>query len=120
MVRQIYHSELQLNKVKTSDTEAAFKTCICPFLMLLFLPKLMIKVTILILKFPFLDCDVPLSTSYRIYISQLFRFARASSHIADYNTRNKLLTKKLFKLVSLTPQILSKFYLRGSFGKFLA
>ena len=29
MVGQIYISELQLNKANTSDTEAAFQTCIC-------------------------------------------------------------------------------------------
>ena len=33
---------------------------------------------------------VPRSTSYGVYISQLIRFARASSHVADFNTRNKL------------------------------
>ena len=32
-----------------------------------------------------------------VYISQLIRFARASSHVADFNTRNKLLTQKLLK-----------------------
>ena len=48
-------------------------------------------------NFPFLDVDVPRSTSYGVYISQLIRFARASSHIADVNTRNKLLTQKLLK-----------------------
>ena len=32
-----------------------------------------------------------------IYISQLIRFARASSHVADFNARNELLTKKLLK-----------------------
>ena len=42
MVSQIYPSELQLNKANTSDTEAAFKTCICQSLMILFLPKLTI------------------------------------------------------------------------------
>ena len=31
------------------------------------------------------------------FISQLIRFARASSHVADFNARNKLLTKKLPK-----------------------
>ena len=50
MVSQIYPSELQLIKVNTSDTEAAFKTCICQFLLILFLPKFMINVTTLILK----------------------------------------------------------------------
>ena len=46
---------------------------------------------------PFLDGDVPRSTSYGVYISQLIRFARASSYVADFNTRNKLLTQKLLK-----------------------
>ena len=46
---------------------------------------------------PFLDGDVPRSTSYGVYISQLIRFARASSYVTDFNTRNKLLTQKLLK-----------------------
>ena len=50
-----------------------------------------------IVKIPFLDGDVPRSTSYGVYISQLIRFARASSYVADFNTRNKLLTQKLLK-----------------------
>ena len=50
-----------------------------------------------IVNFPFLDGDVPRSTSYGVYISQLNRFARASSHVADFNTRNKLLTQKRLK-----------------------
>ena len=40
--------------------------------------------------FLLLDGDVPRSTSYGVYISQLIRFARASSCVADFNTRNKL------------------------------
>ena len=47
--------------------------------------------------FPFLDGYVPRSTSYRVYIFQLIRFTRASSYVADFNTRNKLLTQKLLK-----------------------
>ena len=60
----------------------------------------MINVTTLILKlsiFQFLYDDVPRSTSYGVYISQLIRFARASSIVADFNTCNKFLTQKLFK-----------------------
>ena len=52
----------------------------------------MINVTTLLFKivnFPFSDGDVPRSTSYEVYSSQLIRFARASSHAADFNTRNK-------------------------------
>ena len=50
-----------------------------------------------IVNFPFLDGDVPRFTFYGVYISQLIRFARASSHVADFITRNKLLTLKLLK-----------------------
>ena len=50
-----------------------------------------------IVNFPFLDGDVPRSTSYVVYISQLISFARASSYVADFNTCNKLLTQKLLK-----------------------
>ena len=48
-----------------------------------------------IVNFPFLDGDVPRRTSYGVYISQLIRFARASSNLNDFNYRNKALTAKL-------------------------
>ena len=48
-----------------------------------------------IVNFPFLDGDIPRSTSYGVYISQLFRFARVSSHVTDFSARNKILTAKL-------------------------
>ena len=73
--------------------------------MILFVPKFKIYVATLILKllsisrvnFPFSDGDVPRFTSYGVYISQLFCFARVSSYVTDFNTRNKLLTQKLLK-----------------------
>ena len=46
---------------------------------------------------PFLDGDVPRFTSYGVYISQLIRFARVSSYVADFNTLNNFLTQKLLK-----------------------
>ena len=49
------------------------------------------------MNFPFLDGDVPRSTSYGVYISQLIRFARGSSHVDDFNTRNNVLTAKLLR-----------------------
>ena len=48
------------------------------------------------MNFLFLD-DVPRSTSYGVYISQLIRFARMSSHDDNFNTRNKFLTAKLLR-----------------------
>ena len=50
-----------------------------------------------IVNFTFLDGDNPRSTSYGVYISRLIRFAKASSHDADFNSRYKLLTRKLHK-----------------------
>ena len=38
-----------------------------------------------IVNFPFLDGDVPRTTSYGIYISQLIRFARMSNYLTDFN-----------------------------------
>ena len=75
----------------------------------------MINVTTLILKLSFLDGDVPRSTSYGVYVSQLIRFARAFSCVADFNTRNKLLTQKLLKQgyrYHKLPKTFSKFYRR--------
>ena len=40
--------------------------------------------------------DVP-RIPWSLYISQLIQFARASSHVADFNARYKLLTLKLLK-----------------------
>ena len=60
-------------------------------------------------NFPFLDGDVPRSTSYGVYISQLIRFARVSSHVAYFNARNKSLTaKRLYRYHKL----------RNAFSKF--
>ena len=50
-----------------------------------------------IVNFPFLDGDVPRRTSYGVYISQLIRFARASSNLSDFNCRNKALIAKLLR-----------------------
>ena len=44
-----------------------------------------------------MDGDVPRSTSYGVFISQLIRFARMSSHVADFNARNKSLTAELLQ-----------------------
>ena len=50
----------------------------------------------------FLDGDVPRSTSYGVYISQLICFARASGHVTDFKTRIKLLTQNfLNKAISI-------------------
>ena len=68
-----------------------------------------------IVNFPFLDGDVPQRPSYGVYISQLIRFARASSHVTDFKNRNKFLTAKLLKqgyLYHKLRKAFSKFYRR--------
>ena len=54
-----------------------------------------------------MDGDVPRSTSYEVYISQLIRL---SSHVVDFNVRNKSLTAKL--LQHKLRKTFSKFYRR--------
>ena len=49
------------------------------------------------MNFPFVNGVVPRSISYGIYISQLILFARVSSHVDDFNTRNKVLTAIFLK-----------------------
>ena len=91
MVSQIYHSEPQLNKANTSDTKAAILDLHLLISNGIVSTKMYDKCDgfdFEIVKFPFLDGDVPRSTSYGVYISQLIRFARASGHVADFNTRN--------------------------------
>ena len=66
-----------------------------------------------IVKFPFLDGDVPRSAAYEVYISQLIRFARVSSHETDFNARNKSLTAKLLQhRYHKLRKTFSKFYCR--------
>ena len=90
MIRKIYPSELQLNKANSFDTEAAFLD-----LQLSISDIVSTKIydkrddfDFEFVNFPFLDNDVSRSTSYEVYISHLIRFARASSYVTDFNTRN--------------------------------
>ena len=65
-----------------------------------------------IVYFPFLDGDVTRRTSYGIYISELFRFARASTNLSGFNCRNKALTAKILR------QDYRYFKLRKAFSTF--
>ena len=97
VVNQIYPSELQLNN---ADTEAAFLDLNLSISNDIVSTKIYDKrddFDFENVNFSFLDGDYPRSTSYGVYISQLIRFARASSCVTDFNTRNKLLTQKLLK-----------------------
>ena len=100
MASQIYPAKLQLNKANISDIETSF----------LYLPLSILDgfVSFKIydkrddfdndsVNFPFLDGDVPYTTSYGVYISQRIRFVRVFSHLTDFNARYLSLTAKLLQ-----------------------
>ena len=102
MVNHIYPSELQLNKATVSNTEASFLD------LHLSISDGFVKTKIFdkrddfdfdIVNFPFLDGDVPRSTAYGVYISQLLNlFVLLESPVMLMtNTRNKVLTAKLLR-----------------------
>ena len=79
MVGKIYPSELQLNKANSSDTEAPILDLNLSITNSIVSSKIYDKrdnFNFEIVNFPFLDGDVPRSSSYSVYISQLIRFAR--------------------------------------------
>ena len=100
LLNRIYPPELQLNKANTSDTEAPFLDLHLSISNGFVSPKIYDKrddFDFDIVNFPVLDGDVPRSTSYGVYISQLIPFARVSSHVVNFNARNKSLTAKLLQ-----------------------
>ena len=87
MVNQIYPPELKLNKANTSDTEAPFLDLHLSISNDFVSSKIYNKRDAFdfdIVNFPFLDCGVPRRPSYRVYISQLIRFARVCGHVEDF------------------------------------
>ena len=114
MVSQICPSELQLNKANTSDNKAAFVDLHLSISNDIVSTKIYDKrddFDFEIVNFPFLDGDVSR------YFSQLIRFARASSHVADFNTRNKLSTQKPLKQGYQYHKIRKTFLLRQGLSK---
>ena len=106
MVDTVNPKELRLNTPKTSDTEAPFLDLNLSisydiisikiydkrddFVLILYcFIYLFIFIFYFFFIFHFLDGDAPRATSYGIYISQLFLFARASSQVLYFNNRNK-------------------------------
>ena len=119
MVDLIYPAELQLNKANSSDTEAPFLDLNLSISNGTVSTKLYDKrddFDFDIVNFPFLDGDVPRRTSYGVHISQLIRFAIASSNVSDFNCRNKALTAKLGKanVIINFAKLFPKFYRRHS------
>ena len=95
MVHRIYPAERQLNKANASDTEAVFLDLNLSIHNDIVSTKIYDKrddFNFDIVNFPFLDGDVPQRPSYGVSLSQLIRFARASSHVTDFNNRSNCQT----------------------------
>ena len=115
MVNRLYPPELQLNKANISDTEDLHLSISNRFVSSKIYDK-RDDFDVDVVNFPFLDGDVTHSISYGVHISQLIRFARVSSHVADFNARNKSLTAKLLQLgyrYHKHRKTFSKFYRRN-------
>ena len=112
-VKEIYPSQLTVEKANTSDDLANYLDFIESN------NRLYIKLhdkrddfDFHIVNFPFLSSNIPSSPSYGVYISQLIRYARCCSYYDDFGYHHKLLVDRL----------LSQGYevkcLRNSFKKF--
>ena len=97
MVHRIHSAELKLIKANSSDTEAV--------LLANFLFSNDIVSTKIydkqgdfefdMINFSFFDGDAPQRISSCVHISQFICFARPSSHVSYFNSRNNYLTTKL-------------------------
>jgi len=124
MISLIYPPELTLLKANPNDLEAAFLDLFLRITNGIVSTKIYDKrddYNFDIVNYPQLSGDIPRATSYGVYISQLVRFARASTDIADFNERNRIITSKLltqgFRYNKLR-KTFSKFYRR--YGHLLA
>ena len=62
-----------------------------------------------IVNFPFLCGNIPQSPAYRVYISQLIRYARASSLYTDFLFRSQQLTSKILKQGYMRNKLIAAF-----------
>ena len=95
MVNQIYSPELQLNKTNAhaSGTETLFLGLHLSVSNGFVSTKMHDKCHYFnfdIVNFSILDCDVPSCSSYEVYISKLFRFARVCSRVTDVSGRKNV------------------------------
>ena len=116
-VKEIYPSQLTVEKAHTSDNLANYLdlTFIIESNNRLY-TKLYDKhddFDFHIVNFPFLWSNIPSSPSYGVYISQLIRYARCCSYYDDFGYRHKLLVDRLLSRgyeVKRLRNLFKKFY----------
>ena len=94
LISNKYQSELQLNKAKANsfDTKSVCFDSDLSIMKSIVSSQIYDKrddFNIEIINFPFLDEDVPRSSSYGVYSSQLTRFVRVCSNVSEFNNCNK-------------------------------
>ena len=62
-----------------------------------------------VVNFPFLSSNITASLAYRVYISQLIRYARACVQYCDFLERGQLLSQKLLSQEYVKPSLKSSF-----------
>ena len=93
MASRIYPPELQLNKANTEDPFFDLNLSISNGFVSSKIYDNRDDFDFDVVNFPFLDGDVPRSTSYGVYISQLIRFASRSI----YQVRGKPIRSRMVK-----------------------
>ena len=69
-----------------------------------------------IVNFPYTCSNIPLSPAYGVYVSQLIRYARASSEYGSFIYRGKLLSDKLLSQGYEKQRLISTF--RKFYGRY--
>ena len=125
----IYHVELELKDTTDADHQASYLDLDLSYNRD---KRLQVKLynkrddfNFNIVNFPFLSrpSDIPQSPAYGVYVSQLIRYARASSAYSGFLVRSRLLTSKLlgqgynrFKLITTFKKFYGRHY--DLIGKF--
>ena len=100
MFKDIYPSELELNKANTVDTNSSFLDLNISIINGKVSTSIYDKrddFNFQIVNYPNLSGNIPSSPSYGVYISQLIRFTRCCSNVEDFHKRNHCITKKLLQ-----------------------
>ena len=97
----IYLVELEIKNITDADNHASYLDLLLKYD---YLHRLQVKLydkrddfNFDIVNFPFLNSNIPQSPAYMVFVSQLTRYARASSLYEDFIMRSHLLTSKLSK-----------------------
>jgi hypothetical protein len=112
-VDSIYRSELEIKNTTESSTSASYLDIL---LNINADGKLTTQLydkrddfSFTIVNFPYICSNIPLSPAYKVYISQLMRYARVCSTYDQFLSRSRLLTDKLILHGFLQSRLMSAF-----------